>query len=422
MAGPLSGIRVVDFTQAVAGPVAGVMLGNLGAEVIHVEYSSGLRPIRQAGALPLLPGCDEPPYNRGTIFNECNRGKKSISLNVAHAEGRELFLRLVAVSDIVVENYSPRVLGNLGIDYPELVRHRPDIILASIPAFGLSGPYRDKLSYGPGIDAMSGFSHLTGYADSQPLKPGNYFCDQSSATFCVLAILGALWRRRQSGEGARIEIPMIEAVFQLLGDAYLDYAMNGTERSRQGNAHEWMAPHNVYPCAGTDTWVAIAVGTDAQWRALCGVIERPDLGADPEFAGALGRYRRRQEIDAEIGAWTVSRDHYAIQEQLQASGVPAGAVLDGLELLRDPHVVERGAFEYPYAPGVGPTPFARVPFMAGRPPSGHVAPAPAYGEHNEEVFRDLLAMGADELARLERAQVVLRVPTEYLRAQASEGG
>ena len=420
MTGPLSGVRVVDFTQAVAGPVAGVMLANLGAEVIHIEYSSGLRPVREASALPLLPGHDDPPYNRGTIFNECNRGKKSISLNVAHPEGRELFLRLVAASDVVVENYSPRVLGNLGIDYPELVRRRPDIILASIPAFGLSGPYRDKLSYGPGIDAMSGFSHLTGYPDSQPLKPGNFFCDQSSATFCVLAVLGALWRRRHTGEGARIEIPMIETVFQLLGDAYMDYAMNGVERKRQGNAHDWIAPHNVYPCAGTDTWVAIAVTTDVQWQALCGVIDRPDLGAHLEYAGVLGRYHGRRDIDAEIGAWTVTRDHYAIQQRLQAAGVPAGAVLDGLELLRDPHVVARGAFEYPYTPGVGPTPFARAPFMAGRPERDYVAPAPAYGEHNDEVFRDLLALGAEEFERLESEQVVLRVPIEYLRARASE--
>lgn len=408
---PLHGLRVLDFTNAVAGPIASFILGDLGAEVIKVESPSG-RPLHAAGTAPLIEGGEDRPYDRVMIFNELNHGKRGISLDVSRPEGREIFLRLVAVSDAVVQNFSPRVMSNLGIDYPRLKEAQPGIILVSMPAFGLSGPYRDRTSYGPGIDAMSGLSHLTGYPDGPPMKPGNFFCDQNAGVHAAFALLAALWHRKRTGEGQHVEMPMIEGEFQMLGDAYIDYAMNGRERMRSGNSHPWMAPHDVYPCSGEDAWVAIAVEDDSQWAALCRVMEQPDLAGDPRFARSTDRYAHRQELRPIIGAWTAGREHHAVQERLQQAGVPAAAVLNAKELFSDPSVVARHGFEYVDVPNVGPTPYPRVAFTLSETPVPIEKPAPGFAEDNAYVYGELLGLSTEEMAELEAKAVISRTPME----------
>ena len=408
---PLADVRVVDFTNAVAGPIASFLLGDLGADVIKVEAPNG-RPLYAAGTAPLREGGEDRSYNRVMLFNELNHGKRGVVLNVARPDGRAVFLRLVAQSDAVVENFAPRVMGNLGLDYDDLRRVKPDIILVSMPAFGLSGPYRDRISYGPGVDAMSGLSHLTGYADGPPMKPGNFFCDQNAGVHSAFATLAALWHRRRTGEGQRVELAMIEGEFQIIGDAYIDFAMNGRERFRAGNDHPSMAPHDVYPCRGEDAWIAIAVEDDEQWRALCGVLGQPDLAADPRFAEAADRHRHRHELRPVIAAWTAERTHHEAQQALQAAGVPAGAVLNAVELLADPHVTAREAFNYVDVPNVGPTPYPRMAFLLDRTPVPITKAAPGFGEDNDAVFRGLLGMTDEEVARLETAGVTARVPVE----------
>ncbi len=407
---PLAGVRVVDFTNAVAGPIASFILADLGAEVIKVEAPNG-RPRQAAGTAPLREGGQDRSYDRMMIFNELNHGKRAISLDVSSPEGRALFLRLVAKSDVVVENFAPRVLGNLGIDYAALCQARADIILVSMPAFGLSGPYRDRISYGPGIDAMSGLSHLTGYADGPPMKPGNFFCDQNAGVHSAFATLAALWHRFQTGEGQHVELAMIEGEFQVLGDAYVDFAMNGRERRRAGNDHPSMAPHSVYPCKGSDAWVAIAVEDDEQWRALCGAIGQPGLSLDPRYSTAAERHSNRASLKPVIAAWTAKRTHYQAQQTLQSAGVPAGAVLDVGELLRDPHVVARHGFEFVDVPNVGPAPYPRVAFTLSETPVPISKPAPGFAEDNDYVYRGLLGLSAEEVAALEAAGVITREPT-----------
>ena len=406
---PLSGVRVIDFTVAVAGPIAAAILADLGAEVIKIE-APGSRPKHAAGVAPLLDGADAPGYNRIMLFNELNHGKRSLVLDAATPRGRELFLQLAAKSDVVVQNFAPRVMGNLGLGFETLAAANPAIILTSMPAFGLSGPLRDRISYGPGIDAISGLSHLTGYADGPPMKPGNFFCDQQAGVLAAFATLAALRHREATGQGQHVELAMIEGEFQVMADAYMDFAMNGRERMRAGNEHSHFEPHEVFPCAGEDAWVAIGVETGEQWRALCRVIARPDLGDDPALDTPAGRREARPAIAGAIAGWTRQRTHYEAQSALQAAGVPAGAVLTALELLRDPHVVARSGFEYVDTPGVGPTPYPRVAFRLSETPVPVSGPAPALADGNEYVLGGLLGIPLAEVEGLERAGVIAREP------------
>lgn len=405
---PLSGVRVIDFTNAVAGPIACFILADLGADVIKVEAPNG-RPLHASGTAPLRED-EVPGYDRIMLFNELNHGKRSVSLNVACPEGRALFLELVKTADVVVENFAPRVLPNLGLDYPQLRVVRPDIILARMPAFGLSGPYRDRISYGPGVDAMSGLSHLTGYPDGPPMKPGNFFCDQNAGVLAALAVLAALRYRDRTGDGQLVELAMIEGEFQLLGDAYLDYVMNGRERFRCANDHPFLAPHDAFPCAGEDAWVAIAVESEQQWHALCAVIARPELSDDPRFATREARHKNRATLEPIISAWTRRHTPREAEALLREAGVPAAAVIDVLELLHDPHVVARRGFEYVETPGVGPTPYPRVAFTLSATPVPIEKPAPRFADANDAVFGGLLGIDASYMSALEEARIITRVP------------
>lgn len=406
---PLEGIRVVDFTNAVAGPVSSSLLATLGADVIKVEGPGG-RPRNAAGVAPRLDGTNAEPWNRILLFNSYNHGKRSLVLDVTRAEGREAFLSLVAHADIVVQNFSPRVLPNLGLGYETLRAAKEDIILLSMPAFGLSGPYRDRGSYGPGVDAMSGLSHLTGYEDGPPIKPGNFFCDQNAAVLTATAALSALRHRDLAGEGQHVELAMIEGEFQILADAYMDYWLNGRERRRRGNGHDWMAPHDTYACAGEDAWVAIAVETDEQFAALCACMGRADLAADPRFATLKERHANRRLLDGPVTFWTADRTPIEAQETLQGAGVPAAAVMNAVDLLRNAHVVARQGFQYVEMADVGPTPYPRPAFVLSRTPIPLVNPPSRFGDANETVLRGLLGIADAQVRAMYEAGVVAGEP------------
>ncbi len=346
------------------------------------------------------------------LFNSFNHGKNgSLVLDVGRPEGRAAFLRLVAMSDVLVQNFSPGVMPKLGLAYDDLRQSNDQIVAISMPAFGLTGPYRDWRSYGPGIDAMSGLSHLTGYPDGPPVKPGNFFCDQNAAIHAAFATVVALHHRRLSGEGQHVELAMIEGEMQILADAYMDQVMNGRERMRKANDHDWMAPHDIFPCREPDTWVAIAVETDGQFASLCEVIGRPELAHEPRFATIAARHTNRRELDEPISTWTGERTPYAVQEALQAAGVPAGASLDALGLFQDPHVAAREGLQYVETAGVGPTPYPRPAFRLSGTPVPLANPAPVFGSANSYVFRDLLRMSETEIAALYEAGITSDQPS-----------
>jgi crotonobetainyl-CoA:carnitine CoA-transferase CaiB-like acyl-CoA transferase len=402
---PLEGVRAIDIGVAVAGPIAGHVLADMGAEVIRVEPPLA-RPVAGLHVAPRAEGAPDRPHNRIVLFNEFNRSKLGLTLDLTKRRGREVFLRLVAISDLVIENMSPRVLPELRLDYPHLREAREDIILVSMPAFGGTGPLRDRISYGPGIDAMSGLAWLTGYPDRGPLKPGNYYCDQNAGLLAAFAALAALRHRARSGRGQHVELSMLEGEIQLVGEALIDYVMNGRVQGRIGNQHPCMAPHGAYPCAGEDRWVAIAVGSDEEWRALCEVMGQPELASDERFADVVSRVRHRDEADAIVGAWTRGLEHGEAQQRLQAAGVPAGAALTTVELLEDRQLRARGYFRTIEHAEAGVSPHGQVAWRLSATPSPPERPAPCLGEHNDLVLKGLLGMSDAEVAQLAEERVI----------------
>ncbi|MBM3138626.1 MAG: CoA transferase [Chloroflexi bacterium] len=409
MTRPLTGVRVLELTTAVAGPIAGCALADLGAEVIKIE-SPAARTTAGAAAPPPREGAPDRPWNRTPVFNDLHRGKRLLNMDLAHREGRALFLRLVAQSDVVVENFSPRVLANLGIDYPQLREARGDVILVSMPAFGKSGPYALRGSYGPGIDAMSGLSHLTGYPDRGPGKPAQFYCDFHAGLTAAFATMAALRHRRRTGEGQYIELSMLEGELQLLAPALMDVTMNGRSATRIGNRHAWRAPQGVYACAGDDRWVAITVTTDAQWAALARALGHPEIAEDARYATHVARMQRHDEIDALIAAWTRGRGHVEAMHALQAAGVPAGALLDVAELHRDPQLLHREAFSWQEHAEMGAFPHSRLAWRSRRGHHGVSGPAPLYGEANAYAIRELLGESAERVEALREDGVIADEP------------
>lgn len=409
MTQPLAGIRVLELGNYIAGPMCGMLLGDMGAEVIKVE-----EPMSRARTPMHLPkpveGAPDHPYNRVVNFNELNRSKRLLSLNVAKDAGRDIYLKLAAQCDVMVENFAPRVVGNLGIDYESVKKVNPGIIYVSMPAFGKTGPYKDRGSYGPGIDAMSGISHLTGYPEGAPGKPANFFCDQNAGLHAAFAILTALRHKRRTGEGQYIEMSMLEGELQAVAPAIMDVTLNGREGNRVGNRHHWYAPHGVYPCAGEDRWAAIAVTSDEQWQALCGVIGRADLAADRQYTRQADRHARQEPLDAAISAWTKDLEPYEVQKRLQAAGVPAGAVLQVDELFSDPQLQHRGSFAWADHPELGPFPHTRTAWISKQGNYGVTPAGPTFGSANDRVLRELLSMSSDEIDELVSAGVTSYTP------------
>jgi crotonobetainyl-CoA:carnitine CoA-transferase CaiB-like acyl-CoA transferase len=405
MTRPLEGIRIVDCTIVVAGPVGTALLGDLGAEVIKVENTvmrqtiSVAPPRRKEGEPP-------PPMSqaqRAAGFHDLNRSKLGITLNLNLPEARDVFKKLVAKSDVVIDNFSPRVMRNFGLEYEDLARVKPDIIAVSMPAFGKTGPFRDRTSFGPGIDALSGLSHLTGYGDSTPLKPGNYYCDFNAGVLAATAIMAAIFRRRRTGRGQFIEVAMRDGLTQTIGETLMDYSMNGRVQQRMANRDPFRAPHGVYRCAGDDSWLAISVWNDSEWLALCGAIEREDLGRD--FATVLDRKDHEEEIEAAISAWAVRQEHQGAMRTLQAVGVRAAAVMTTEELAHDAELQSRGAFPE-VAVRNQSIRLPRVGWRAERA-NPQISRAPEYSEHTEQVLREVAGLNDAEIAHLAAIEAIV---------------
>jgi crotonobetainyl-CoA:carnitine CoA-transferase CaiB-like acyl-CoA transferase len=406
---PLEGVRIIDLTVAVAGPVAAQLLGDLGADVIRVEPPFP-RPTSHLDVAPASNGVDDRPYNRVVSQNDLQRSKRGIMLDLQREAGRDALLRLVAVADVVIENMAPRVLPSLRLAYDDLCAVRSDIVLVSMPAFGGDGPLRERVSFGPGIDAMSGLSHLTGYADRGPMNAALYYCDYNAAALAATATLAALWHRARTGEGQRVELAMLEGELQLLAPALLDYEMNGRELRRTGNAHPSMAPHGVYACAGDDRWVALACEGDAQWAALCGAIGRPELARDARYADVVSRIRGSEALDAIVEEWTSARSAGDAAAALQAAGVPASPVRTMPDLLADPSSRERGWVQDVRHREAGVIPHTRAGFALSRTPMRIERAAPLFGEHNDEVLRHVAGLSDAEMDALRAHGVVRDAP------------
>jgi crotonobetainyl-CoA:carnitine CoA-transferase CaiB-like acyl-CoA transferase len=397
------------MTVAVAGPVATHLLGDLGAEVIRVEAPFA-RPVGHLDVSPPCPGAPDRPYNRQVGYNDLQRSKRGMTLDVSKPAGRDVLLKLVAVSDAVVENMAPRVLPSLGLSYAELRTARPDIVLVSMPAFGSDGPLRDRVSFGPGIDAMSGLAHLTGYADRGPMNASLYYCDYNAGALAALATIAAIRHRDRTGHGQHVELAMLEGELQLVADALIDYVMNGRVQQRRGNAHPSMAPHGVYPARGDDRWVAVACESDAQWAALSTVIGMPGLAKDARYADVVSRVRNRAGIDALVAAWTSQRDRDDAAQRLAAAGVPASPVQNVEDLFDDEHLAHRGWLHQTQHPEAGAIPHSRAAFTLSGTPCAITRHAPRFGQDNDYVLRELLGLDDHAVAALAAERVIASAP------------
>lgn len=406
---PLEGIRVLELGLAVAGPLAGHVLGDMGADVIKVEAPFA-RPNSPSEFVPAAFGETPEPWNRMPKFNELNRSKRGITLDLSHEAGKAVFLSLVAVSDIVLENYSSRVMPQLGLGYPVLKQHNPGIILVSMPGFGRDGPYANRVCFGPGIDAMSGVAYLGGYIGGGPLKPGNHYCDQNAGVLAALGAMAALRHRRRTGDGQHVEAAMLDGGLQSVGEALVAASAGTVVAGRQGNRSATMAPHGVFKCHGHDSWVAIAVRADDEWQRLVQVIERPDLADDPSLATVDGRLADQERLEAVLVQWCEGQTAKRVETRLQRAGIAAGEVLHPSQLLTDPHLVHRGAHPNVEHESLGPSPVPAVAWHFVGEPAPPVEPAPRFGANNDEVLATLAGLSVDDIACLRAARTVVDEP------------
>ena len=393
---------MVDFAWAWAGAQATSILALFGAEVIKVESR---RRIDHSRIFSLTTGqwFDEP--DRSPVFNDMNLGKLSANIDLSHPEGVALAKRLVAISDVVVENMRPGKIQALGLGYEELRKVKPDIIMLSSSARGATGPESGYIGYAPLFGALSGFSYISGYEGEDPIRLSGEI-DLLSAATSAFAIMAALLHRQATGEGQYIDLSSTEATTVLMGEVLLDYFMNGRSQTRHGNDHPFMAPHNCYRCRGEDRWVSIAVGSDQEWLALCRAAGHPEWAEDPRFSTGLSRWRHRQELDRLIEGWTASLTPAEVTERLQAVGVAAAPSASSEELWADPHLRARGFWSEVEHPVLGRQVVISPVWRLSRTPLEVPGPAPLFGQHNEYVFGELLGLSREEIERLVREEVI----------------
>ena len=411
--GPLRGVRIVEMGQLIAIPFAMKLLADMGAQVIRLESTRRLESYRSDSVYQ--NEIHGEFWNRGANFYEQNRNKLGITLDLGHAEGRGILSRLIAISDVFAENFTPRVIRNFGLEYETLCRIKPDIIMVSSTGYGFDGPWANFGATGPATEGASGLAYATGYPGGPPVMAEIPYVDYTAGEHTVFAVMTALMNRLRTGKGQFIDVSQTQTAAVTIPEILLDYAANGRVPERIGNADPVMAPHGCYPCQGEDRWIAIAVADDSQWQGLCRVLGRPEWAGDLRLSGTLGRRQNREEIDRLLAAETVGWDSQELMNALQAEGVPAGAVLDSKELLFNPHLKERGFYEvvrHHPSTGMPPLPYAGRPWKLSETPAVPPRAAPVMGEHNEYVFRELLGMPDEKVAALESQGVIGYVPDD----------
>ena len=404
---PLYGVRVLDLSMAWAGPYATRLLGDMGAEVIKVEAVNNWDLLRSfTGQPPTV----ERVWDKSPYFNHVNRDKYGCVLDLSQEKGRELFLRLAAISDVVIENFRAEVMDNLRLTYEVLSAVNPQLIVVSMPGHGRTGPERDFIAYGTNVEQLSGLCHLTGYEGGPPQKTGISYGDPMAGIAAAGAIALALWDRRRSGRGQYVEVAQRENLINMIGEQVVAYSMTGREPPRRGNRDSSMAPHGCYPCRGDDQWLTLACEDDAQFASLCRAMGRPELASDARFADVVSRYRNQDALDGEIARWTWERSKDEAAAALQAAEVPASPVLSAPDVFEEPHLRARGFYESVSHAVAGAWEVEGPHWRFSESPAHIRLPAPAFGEHNGYVLRELLGLSEEEIAELEAQGVTGSTP------------
>ena len=413
---PLSGLRVVDISNVISLPYASALLADLGAEVIKIERAARPDTTRGGPATTIYadndPGAD--PWNRTSGFNLLNRGKKSVTLDLSKPAGRDVLRDLIAKSDILTENFTPRVMRGWGLDYPNASKLNPKLVMLSCSGYGREGPYAEYAGQATTQEPTHGLSHVTGYLGGEPSKAGQSFVD-FLATWALAtgALLGLRYRNR-FGKGLWVDVGMYQLGCSVVSDYVLDWEANKRLGGRLGNRHPWLAPQGCYRCAGDDEWCVVSVHDDTEWAALCQVLGQPSLASDQRFATNDARMANHDEIDTIISAWAAAIGKFDAMQRLQAAGVRAGAVFNARDLHLDLHAKARGLVErvtFPPERAIGSRHLIGRPWKLGRVPLSIRGPGPTMGQHNREVIQGLLGYDDARYAELETAGIVGDRPT-----------
>jgi crotonobetainyl-CoA:carnitine CoA-transferase CaiB-like acyl-CoA transferase len=400
---PLAGIRIVDFTAFWAGPSATHALAALGADVVKVESIQRPDGIRFAAG---PPEGTERWWEYSWLFHGVNVGKRAVTLDLSRPEGVDLARRLIAGADAVIENFSPRVMEAFGLGHDALHEVNPRAVVVRMPAFGLDGLWRERVGFAPTMEQLSGMAWMTGFADGAPMAPRGA-CDPLAGLHAAFALIAALARRDRTGDGALVELPMIEVALNVTAEQVIEHDVHGVVLQRDGNRGPAAAPQNVYGCAGDEQWVALAVATDEQWAALRRVLGDPSWAADPSLATHGSRRAAHDVLDRELSAWFATRRRDAVVERLAAAGIPAAPVVLPPDVVDNVQLRARGFFETLDHPHTGPTEYAGLPLARLRGVERWCRrPAPTLGQHNDEVLGGELGLTPAELARLRAAQVI----------------
>ncbi len=392
---PLAGVRVLDLSRMLAGPVATAMLADAGAEVIKVEAPGRGDDMRQVA-----------PFHKGesALFLLVNRGKKSLTLDLKSPKGVEILHRLAARSDIVVENFKPGVAARLGADYATLAAVNPRLVYVSISGFGQEGPFADRPAYDIIAQAMGGLMSVTGAADGPPTRAGESFGDLCAALYASWSAVVALHARERTGRGQHLDVAMVDSIFSLMVTGLSQYLYAGRTPARLGNRHPLSTPYDAFPAA--DGHVVIAVANDRLFRRLAEAMDRPDLADDPRFGSDSLRTENEAALRPLIEAWTRDRPVSRIVETLERAGVPAGPIWSVGEVLESAHGAARDLVARVEHGELGRLPLVPQPVRFAGSGKGAAAPPPRLGEHTDWVLGRLLGLDADEIAALRAAGVV----------------
>ncbi len=400
---PFAGVRIVDLTAFWAGPAATHLLAAFGADVVKVESIQRPDGIRYSGGM--RKDVDDW-WEYGWVFHAMNTNKRSVTMDLGSEDGRRLFNQLIADADVVIENFSPRVMDHFGLTADALLAANPKLVIARMPAFGLDGPWRDRVGFAPTMEQIAGLAWVTGLADGPPVPPRGA-CDPLAGVHAAFAVTAALSHAARTGHGQLVELPMIETVMNATAIQPMEAEVFGKTLSRQGNRGHGEAVQNLYRCAGEDDWIAVTVCTDEQWQALVDVIGRPSWTHDDRLGAVAGRRERADDIDHELQAWFGTRELSRVVDDLAAVGVPAAPVISPSLVTENPQLQERGFFETLDHPRTGPGRYPRPPFAPlGGQQCWLMRPPPTLGEHNGEVLRGLCGLSDEDLVRLTAAGVI----------------
>ncbi|HEY8477718.1 MAG TPA: CoA transferase [Chloroflexota bacterium] len=394
---PLAGLRVVDLATFLAAPFCATLLGEFGAEVVKVELPGGGDSLRQLG---------RRLGHSSLWWAQEGRNKRSITCDLRKPEGQEIVRRLVAVSDVLVENFRPGTLERWNLGYEELAKINPGLIMARISAYGQTGPLSPKPGFGRVAHAFSGLTYLAGYPDRPPVIPGTpSIADYLSGAFAAFGVLAAKIHRDRTGEGQVVDVALYESVFRILEDVAVVYDKFGLVRERQGPDHENSVPHNHYPTRD-GKWIAIACTNDRMFQRLMKAMGREDLAEDPAYATMERRLERRAEIDRLVAEWTASMPQAEVLAVLDEAEVPSGPIYSIADIFQDAHYRARESIVEVPDPELGSLRMPAVVPRLSKTPGVVRHLGPRLGEHTEEVLRELLGYSAEEVARLRDAGVV----------------